>query len=321
LKETAMLYAMLAHDGKARALRVTTAVPGEEPATEMLPAGVRFLVRDMLKPRQPAPAEETYTAGFPHVSWKTGTSHGWRDGWAAAIAGEYVLVVWTGDFRGRSNPAFAGRRTAGPLLFSLLGALNLPMIPDVPPAEVSQVGLCAVSGDLPGPCCFQHQPGWYLPGTSPIRSCAIHQEILTDPVSGLRVAADDGRPGLRREVVEIWPANLLALFREAGVPRRGPPAGETPATASSGAPSIASPEAARIYTLRAGDPSRRSIALLADAAPGVQQLFWFSGAEFIGATAPATPCWWTARPGIFPIRVVDDQGRTAHREVRVELIP
>ncbi len=321
MKETAALYAMLAHDGKPRPLRLTTSVLGEGPDKVMLPAGVRFLVRDMLRPRQPAAAEETYTAGFPMVSWKTGTSHGWRDGWAAAIAGDYVLVVWVGDFRGRPNPAFAGRRTAGPLLFFLLGSLNLPMSPDVAPAEVSQVRLCAVSGALPGPCCSQHQAGWYLPGISPIRSCAIHQEILTDPVSRLRVAADDGRPGLRREIVEIWPPNLLALFRSAGVPRRGPPAWEKPVTAGAGSPSIASPQSGRTYTLRAGDASRRSIALLADAAPGVQQLYWFAGVEFLGASAPAVPCWWAARPGTSLIRVVDDKGRSATRQVTVELIP
>jgi penicillin-binding protein 1C len=321
MRETAALYAMLAHEGKAHPLRLTTTAPVQRMEKELLPAGVRFLVRDMLRPRQPGPAEETYTASFPQISWKTGTSHGWRDGWAAAIAGDYVLVVWTGDFRGRSNPAFAGRRTAGPLLFSLLGALNLPTIPDPAPPDVSQVRLCAVSGDLPGPCCAQFQPGWYLPGISPIRPCAIHQEILTDSASGRRVASDDGRPGLRRETAEVWPPNLLALFRQAGVPRREPPAWETATAAGARAPLIASPQAARTYTLRAGDPARRSIALLADAAPGVQQVYWFAGAEFLGAAVPSSPCWWAARPGITSIRVVDDQGRSASLQVRVELIP
>lgn len=115
------------------------------------------------------PPDESYTAGFPHVSWKTGTSHGWHDAWAAAIAGDFVLVVWAGDFRGRPNPALTGRRTAGPLLFSLLGALDLPCPPPVPPPDLRGASFCAVSSDLPGPHCSQQVPGWYWPGVPPFK--------------------------------------------------------------------------------------------------------------------------------------------------------
>lgn len=334
--ETAMLYALLADDGTPRPLRLTastglSADPAEMRSAggrEQLPAAVRFLVRDMLHPRRPAPEEEACTAGFPNVSWKTGTSHGWRDAWAAAIAGEYVLVVWAGDFQGKPNPALVGRKTAGPLLFSILGALNLPCPPSVPPADLKRVDFCAISGDLPGPQCRQQVAGWYLPGISPIHPCALHQEILIDSTTGLRVAGDDGRPGLRHEIAEIWPPNLLELFRKAGVPRRTPPPFETPtATASTaaasaaGAPRIASPQSARTYVLRTSDPAHRTIPLRAEAAPDVRKLYWFAGQKFLGTTGPAAPWLWTATPGSSQIRVTDDRGRSATREVRVELIP
>lgn len=319
--EAARLYAMLADDGQARPLRLTPCETPSAPSMEWLSPGVCFLVKDMLRPRQPAPPEESYTSGFPNVSWKTGTSHGWRDAWAAAIAGDYVLVVWAGDFRNRPNPVLTGRRTAGPLLFSLLAALKLPCPPPPAPSGLRRVDFCAVSGDLPGPHCAQQTSGWYLPGISPLCACTVHQLILTDPTTGLRVSQDDGRPGLQRRTAEVWPPHLMEMFRQAGVPRQAPPPWQTPASTPGRAPLIASPQALRTYTLRTGNPAHRTIPLQAQAAPGVRQLYWFSGREFLGAASPAAAFSWTATPGSSQIRVVDDQGRSASCQVKVELVP
>ncbi|MDB6132859.1 MAG: penicillin-binding protein [Verrucomicrobiales bacterium] len=346
VKEVATLYAMLADDGLPRPLQWTLAQSSTAPVHPVHPVhsvhppappaetspfspGVRFLVRSMLHPRQPAPTDEAWTAGFPGVSWKTGTSHGWRDAWAAAIHGEYVLVVWAGDFKGKPNPALTGRRTAAPLLFSILGALRLPCPPDESPPDLRRAEFCAASGDPPGPHCLQRTSGWCLPGISPVRACTLHQEILIDTATGLRVPTDDGRPGLRHETAEIWPPHLLELFRRAGVPRVQPPPFETAAaTAAAGggrggnrSPRIVSPVAGRTYTLRSGDAGRRTIPLQAEAAPGVTKLFWFSAREFLGSTDPATPWLWHAVPGSPQIRVIDDQGLSASCPVRVELVP
>src|SRR3981189_3552780 len=88
------------------------------------------------------------------VAWKTGTSWGFRDAWTAGIVGPYVLVVWIGDFRGKSNPSFVGVEAWAPLFFRIADALNLARSKEAlpafaPPAGVSKVAVCAASGDLP----------------------------------------------------------------------------------------------------------------------------------------------------------------------------
>ena len=275
----------------------------------------------MLHPKDPALPDEGYTSGFSHVSWKTGTSHGFHDAWAAAVCGEYVLVVWTGDFAGRSNAAFTGRTSAGPLLFQTLARLSLPMAPQLPPQGLAKVDFCAVSGQLPSPHCPHHGRGWYLPGVSPVAACSLHQEVFIDSLTGLRVAANDGRPGLRREVCECWPPDMLEMFRHAGVPRREPPPLESGAASAGEAPRIASPRAALTYSLRASDPARCTVPLKADTAAGVRTVFWFSGARFIGSSNPATPLLWAAVPGTSQLRVLDDHGRSAVCELKVEVLP
>ena len=126
MEELAGLYAMLANDGVLRPLRVTRSATREDGRASPQPGGgVRDRSTCCDTTRGP-----TVTARSPPrtrwpVAWKTGTSWGFRDAWAAGIAGPYVLAVWIGDFRGQGNPAFVGTDAAAPLFFRIADAVNL----------------------------------------------------------------------------------------------------------------------------------------------------------------------------------------------------
>jgi len=323
--QLAALYCGLADDGQARplvfALPNTSSGAASPVAAPLLSAAARFLVLDMLRGGADLGPEYGFARGDPNIAWKTGTSHGFRDAWAVGVRGAYVLVVWLGNFDGRGNNALVARRCAAPLLFDLFSRLRLPDETAPPPANVRQVELCAISGDLPGPWCRQIQPGWFIPGVSPIAPCSLHRGILVDGNTGKRVARDDGRPGLRHEVHEFWPPDMLDLFRKAGLPRRTPPEPETGTDSLLGldpgqAPVITAPLRGRTYQLEEG-AAEAGIQLQARATPGVSQLYWFCGEAFIGACAPAASLSWQARPGDHTLRVIDDHGRSAAAAVRV----
>lgn len=312
----AALYAGLADDGMPRPLVFTgkSPVPAGGP---LLTPQARFLVLDMLRGSTELGAEYGFARNDPRVSWKTGTSHGFRDAWAAGVRGDYVLVVWLGNFDGRGNNSLVARSCAAPLLFDLFARLRLPEKPRVPPDGVRQVELCATSGDLPGPWCGQRTTGWFIPGVSPISLCQLHREILVDGATGKRVSHDDGRPGLKREVHEFWSPDMLALFRKAGLPRRPPPDPENGTDTLAGldhgnAPRILSPLDGRVY--QAGGSA---IPLKARATSGVRTLYWFSGEAFLGTCASEESLAWNPSPGSHPIRVVDDHGRMAETSVKV----
>ncbi|WP_394951679.1 penicillin-binding protein 1C [uncultured Helicobacter sp.] len=57
-------------------------------------------------------------------AWKSGTSYGLKDAWAAGTSPRYTLVVWVGNFTGEPNANLFGARSAGRLLFELLGELE-----------------------------------------------------------------------------------------------------------------------------------------------------------------------------------------------------
>ena len=320
MEELAELYCLLADDGCAHPLRFTPASSPLQKSTPLISDAARFLTREML--RAPSGYE---SASDPDVHWKTGTSHGFRDAWAAGIRGDYVLVVWIGNFNGRANPAFVARDCAAPLLFDVFQRLRLPRHSIAAPPTTEELKLCAVSGQLPTPHCKHVMQGWFVPGVSSVLPCEIHREVLMDPATGLRVARDEGTRVLQKEVYEFWPPDLLEMFRQAGLPRREPPPLETQqsllaSTSSNEVPRIVSPRPALVYTLRAGDKNRQSIPLRADTAAGVRTVYWFAGKQYLGSTTPVDPLMWSPLPGKWKIQALDDHGRTASCEVRVERV-
>ncbi|MEZ0388678.1 MAG: penicillin-binding protein 1C [Verrucomicrobium sp.] len=322
MEELAGLYALLADDGRPRPLRYFAGEPAAAALPEpLLSQEACFLVREMLTLRE----GDDPSFDDAEVKWKTGTSHRFRDAWAAGMRGEYVLIVWIGNFNGKANPAFVARECAAPLLFETFHRLNLPLKKTPPPAGVERVELCAVSGQLPTPHCEHRLHGWFMPGVSPIAPCDIHREVLTDPATGLRVARDDGTRTLQRQVYEFWAPDLLEMFRQAGVPRREPPTLEAGASSllsgdSRSAPRIVSPKSALVYTLRASDTKHKTISLVAETAAGVRKLYWFAGQQFLGATEPTQPMSWSPQPGRWTVQVMDDRGQSCACQVRVEMV-
>jgi penicillin-binding protein 1C len=235
-----------------------------------------------------------------------------------------VLVVWIGNFGGQGNPAFVGVDAAAPLFFRIADALNLARpaedIPSLtPPPGVSRVSVCAESGDLPNVHCPRTVETWYIPGKSPIRVSQLHRAVAIDPQTN-RPGCPPYAAGTRFEVFEFWPSDMLKLFRQAGMPRRTPPA--LPACASedpSEAPRISSPLRNVSYALRRSAP-QESIALEGNTAGDVRRVFWFDGNALIGqrSLADGALAWRPESAGVHLIRVVDDHGRSAERDVDVQ---
>jgi len=311
MEDLVRLYAMLANHGEMGDKRLLT----PESA---------FLTLEMLG-RVPPP--EGYSVHAP-VYWKTGTSHGYHDAWSVGVCGPYVLAVWAGNFDGRANPALMGRTAAAPLFFQILESLEnsgrLPPVPHLPPpgANLRQVELCAESGQLPEAHCRHRIQGWFIPGVSSITACVLHQEVIIDQASGLRLLADDGSRPVRREVFEFWPQDIEKLFFKAGLPRRKPPPffpGQANLTAGNGALKIISPRPGSVYTRRADETARRELALRINGDPGTRRVFWFDGTRFLGSCGADQSLSWRPSAGPHQIIAMDQDGRQAEAQIRVEV--
>ena len=312
MEDLVRLYAMLANHGLMG-------------ARHLLSPESAFLTLEMLG-RVPQP--EGYSVRAP-VYWKTGTSHGYHDAWSVGVCGPYVLAVWAGNFDGRANPSLMGRTAAAPLFFQILESLEksgrLPSLPHLPPpgANLRHVELCAESGQLPEPHCRHRIQGWFIPGVSPITSCALHQEVIIDQATGLRLLTDDGARAVRREAFEFWPQDVEKLFEKAGLPRRQPPPflpGQSNLSAGKGSLKILSPRPGAVFSRRAGVTENSELALRISGNSETRRVYWFDGARFLGSCSADQSLRWLPSAGKHQLTAMDQDGRQAEAQILVEVL-
>lgn len=88
------------------------------------------------------------------VAWKTGTSFGFRDGWAVGVTPDYAVGVWVGNAQGQGSPGLTGARTAGPVMFDIFNLLPSSGWFDMPRyGEYITAEVCRRSGHLKGMYC------------------------------------------------------------------------------------------------------------------------------------------------------------------------
>ncbi|WP_273021814.1 penicillin-binding protein 1C [Rheinheimera sp.] len=319
MQQLVQLYAMLGNGGNWQALQ-WFADSEPQPAKPVLTPEAAFLTLDMLRqhPKPQSVLLQQLTDTAP-VAWKTGTSYAFRDAWAIALRGDYVLAVWLGNFDGSSNPNLIGRSAAGPLLFELLALL--PQQADAetalftPAADLNlkKVALCSRSGDLPNKYCPHTREGWFIPGVSPIRMSDIHRAVPVYKATGLR-ACQHQPPQTELKVYEFWPSDIASAFSQAGIvlstaPRYQQACSGVPML-SVQPPQIRSPQPSLIYQL-GQTAQQRQIALQASFDGAVTKAHWFIDNRYLGAVTPGETLFWPGEAGTFQLRVVDDLGGVA----------
>ena len=96
-----------------------------------------------------------YFNSSDHVAWKTGTSFGFRDGWAIGTTPDYTVGVWVGNADGEGRPNLTGIQTAAPILFDIFDFLPVGSWFDIPLDELRYVSVCRQSGHRAGMSCTE----------------------------------------------------------------------------------------------------------------------------------------------------------------------
>lgn len=296
----------------------------KEEKKRLLTEEAAFITRQMLF-QNPAPEDSILkqTTGF-EIGYKTGTSIGFKDAWSVGFFGHYVLCVWVGNFDGLGNNAFLGRSAAGPLFYSIArGLISKGFVEytmQFMPEGVKKVKVCSVSGCINNDDCPETEYSYFIPGVSPIEKCKIHRRINIDTRTGYRTDEED-KPYVKSVVREYWTSDLLALFKQAGLPRLVPP--DYPENDSLNrarlgfAPEILSPLKSTEYVFTSKTPERNVIILSANNDADTKELFWFCGSSFIGRASPGEKLEWRPSAGEYEVTVLDDKGRSSSRKVTI----
>ncbi len=313
--ELAKLYAMLPNSGFEKPLRYEIRQP-ETKGKPLLSPEASFITLDMLTEN---PSLNTINSGAwvrpkIKVAWKTGTSSGNRDAWSVAVFSHYILVVWVGDFRAKSNPYVIGRKVAAPLLFKIIAGItdNNPKLNNIKqPANlnIKKIAVCESTGMLPNKYCPKVIKAWFIPGVSPIKQDNIYRQVAINKISGLRSCTTDANT--ESKVFEFWPSQVQEYFIKAGIRKNLPPPYEPTCNQAAmviGAEPlhITSPQNNNVYYLT---PSTQKIPLIATAGVTAQKLYWFIDGAFIGTAKPGQALYWQAKSGMHQVAVLDIFGK------------
>ncbi len=321
--ELAGVYVALAQEGRTRPLKVLDdGKPAAEPR-ELFSPGASWLTRRSLalRDRPDFPARRQLTGMPAQVHWKTGTSFGHRDAWAAGSGPRHTAVVWLGNFDNTPSVHLVGSEAAGPLLFDLLEAVGprgrASVKEDrVPPADLAEVEVCSYSGHLPTDACKDRKAVYARRSAVPTQPCPYHQRVEVDAKTGLAVSpvCRAGRETESR-VYLTWPSSIRRWLTEQHRSLPEPPA-HAPGCEPGGAehaPEILSPSEGQVALLIPGvSADQQEVPLEAEAAHD-RELTWFVNGKFLGKAKADERLWWTPAVGTNEILVTDDRGLSSRR--------
>ncbi|NRD62771.1 penicillin-binding protein 1C [Corallococcus exiguus] len=321
------VYLALAGDGQVRPLRVLAQDTAPKKAQALVSPGASWLTRQALALRdRPDFPERRRLTGLPaRVHWKTGTSFGNRDAWAAGSGPKHTAVVWLGNFDHASSVHLVGAENAAPLLFDILEGIGprgtaVQEEDAAPPKDLVSVEVCAYSGHLPTDACTQRKRVDAVRTAVPTTPCPYHHRVEVDVTTGLAVGPGcrDGRKTESR-VYLTWPSSLRRWLAEQQrqLPEPPPLAPGCVAGGERDTPTILSPPEGTVALLIPGmNTEEQKIPLEAEAAHD-RELTWFVDGAVLGTAKAAERLWWKPSVGTHDILVTDDRGLTARRTLVV----
>ena len=321
--ELADIYATMANLGTRYNIRTQISEP-HDAISQILSPESFFITLDMLA-HQYTPTKRIPFAKKPENTlrhyWKTGTSSSFRDAWTAGIFGDFVLIVWVGNFDGTPNNAFSGAHAAAPIYFALANATskyyathgiriqnNNFMRDDL---NISEIDMCADVGGLAGKYCPKTVRAYFIPGKSPIATSSVYRAVPIDNKTGLRACTRDPNT-THMAVYEFWDAEYLDMFQRAGISRNTPPpfmpgCNLDAITTTHTAPIILSP-VDETRTVILSDENAQGIAFRAISDMDDIKIFWFLDNEMIGTSISGQTFTHNTPIGDHTVRVIDEMG-------------
>jgi penicillin-binding protein 1C len=115
------------------------------------------------------------------ISWKTGTSFGFKDAWSVAVTPKYVVGIWVGNATGEGKSGIVGLNVAAPVLFEVLNVLpDYDRWFDFPFDELMLLPVCRKSGYLAGQDCDLIDSLWMPRTGANSNICPYHRKINLD---------------------------------------------------------------------------------------------------------------------------------------------
>ncbi len=255
------------------------------------------------------------------IAWKTGTSFGFRDGWAIGITPRNVVAVWVGNTEGEGRPGLIGVQTAAPILFDIFRLLPNTNWWPKPTYNYSFVPVCRQSGYRANIDCPDVDTLFMPPNGTKVPLCPYHKIIHLDATGTYRVNESCESPSSmqHRSWFILTPAMEFYYKQHNADYHTLPPFKPGCSFAETGkVMEIIYPQPeARIYVPLELSGQRGSTIFTAAHRRQEAKIFWSLDDAYIGTTQHFHQLALNPSPGKHIITLVDENGISISREFEI----
>lgn len=256
------------------------------------------------------------------IAWKTGTSYGFRDGWAVGVTPRYVVGVWVGNASGEGKPGLTGARTAGPVMFDIFNLLPAARWFEEPSDEMVEVEVCRQSGHLSCPYCEEVDTVLICPAGLRTATCPYHIEVnLTADESHRVYESCVGNAGIVRKSWFVLPPAWEWYYKQHHPSYRPlPPFLPDCGTDGNYMPmQFIYPQGnTRVFLPRQLDGSQGEIVFDLAHSNADATVYWHLDDQYVGSTRNFHKLGLAPSPGKHSVTVVDNEGNSLSIGVWVE---
>lgn len=255
-----------------------------------------------------------------NLSWKTGTSFGFRDAWAIGVNADWVVGVWVGNADGEGRPGLVGVRAAAPVLFEVVGLLPVTDRLYEPSEEFQEVAVCRQSGYRAGRFCEDADTVKVCVAGINTPICPYHRLVYLDSTGLYRVTSEC--ESVDRIQVRPWfvlpPVQEWYYVRSHGDYRKLPPyRSDCQPIFENVMEMIYPPKDTRVFIPREfGGKKGKVVFELAHRRSGVE-VFWHIDDRYIGSTRYVHQMEIDVTEGVHVLTIVDATGNTLRQTFRV----
>jgi penicillin-binding protein 1C len=266
------------------------------------------------------------------IAWKTGTSFGFRDGWAIGLTPKNVVAVWVGNTDGEGRPGLIGIQTAAPILFDIFRILSNTNLQaseaswfKKPTYNFTFVPVCRQSGYRSNIDCPDTDTLFMPPNAGRVPLCAYHKIIHLDETGSYRVTASCESPSNMQHISWFILSPAMEFYYKQRnidyilLPPFKPGCDPTATGSETGRLiEIIYPQTgAKIYVPLEINGQRGSTVFTAAHRRSGAKIFWSLDNEFVGSTQNFHQLAMNPLPGKHVITLVDENGVSVSREFEI----
>ncbi|MBL0329897.1 MAG: penicillin-binding protein 1C [Bacteroidetes bacterium] len=254
------------------------------------------------------------------VAWKTGTSFGFRDGWAIGITPKYVVGVWVGNADGEGRPGLVGLQTAAPIMFDIFSVLKTSKWFSPPFDEMEKIKLCKQSGSRATEICAPTEIVWIQKNGLRTEPCKYHRLIHLDASESYRVNSNCEDVNKMKHVswfvlppaMEWYYKSKNATYKE--LP---PLRADCETTGLNGMEIIYPKQFSKIYVPVEIDGTMGKTIFQVAHRKGNTLIYWHLDGVFLGTTQSNHQMGLAPEEGIHTLTLVDEEGESIIQQFEI----